>query len=99
MPIWKIEPVARPDDPRWVAGPRVEGVFVRAPTAAEARLCAGKALAPNPLVVGNESAEQPSPFEDEKLYRVTRSSANDAGVTVSEDGETALIAEGARPTA
>jgi hypothetical protein len=94
MAIWKIEAVARPDDPRWVAGPRFERVFVRAGTAAEARLCAGKTLAPNPGVVGNESAEQPTPFEDAALYQVTRSSANDAGVSVSEEGEPALISKG-----
>ena len=93
MTIWKIEPVARADDPRWISGPRHERVFVRADTAAQARLYAGKALAPNPVVVGNESAQQPTPFEDEKLYQVTRSSANDAGVAVSEDGEPALIAQ------
>ncbi|MEX2631412.1 MAG: hypothetical protein WD341_15870 [Tistlia sp.] len=93
MTIWKIEAVARPDDPRWVAGPRYERVFVRADTAAQARLCAGKALAPNPGIVGNESAQQPTPFEDAALYRVVRSSANDAGVAVSEEGEPALIAK------
>lgn len=91
MAIWKIEAVARPDDPRWIAGPRHERLFVRADTAAQARLCAGKALAPNPGIVGNESAEQPSPFEDAALYHVTRSSANDAGLSVSEDGEPALL--------
>lgn len=93
MAIWKIEAAARPDDPRWVAGPRFERVFVRAETAAQARLCAGKALAPNPGIVGNESAEQPTPFEDAALYQVTRSSANEAGVTVGEEGEPALLAK------
>lgn len=95
MTIWKIEATARPDDPRWVAGPRYERLFVRAGTAAEARIYAGKALAPNPDAVGNENAEQPSAFEDQALYSVTRSSANDAGVTVSEDGEPGLISQGA----
>lgn len=92
MTIWKIEAVARADDPRWQAGPRYEQLFVRAPTPAEARICAGKALAPNPVVVGNENAEQPSPFEDAMLYQVTRSSATDAGIAVSEEGEPAVIA-------
>ncbi|SMF72482.1 hypothetical protein SAMN06265365_13025 [Tistlia consotensis] len=92
MTIWKLEAVARPDDPRWQAGPRYERLYVRAGTPAEARICAGKALAPNPAVVGNENAEQPGPFEDAALYRVTRSSANDAGVAASEEGEPAVIA-------
>lgn len=91
MTIWRMEAVARPDDPRWMAGPRYERIYVRAGSPAEARLCAGKTLAPNPAAIGNESAEQPSPFEDATLYKVARSSAVEAGLAAAEEGEPAVL--------
>lgn len=75
MGFWMIEPVAARGDPRWLDFPQWAEVAVRAPTAAEARLTAGKMekrMFADSTPVGNETHPFRSGFEDEKLYRVRR---------------------------
>lgn len=75
MSLWMIEPVAARGDPRWLDFPHWVEVAVRAPTAAEARLAAGKMekrMFADDTPVGNETHSFRSGFEDEKLYRVRR---------------------------
>lgn len=75
MSLWMIEPVAASGDSRWLDFPHWAEVAVRAPTAAEARLVAGKMeknLFADSTPVGNETHSFRSGFEDEKLYRVRR---------------------------
>lgn len=75
MSLWMIEPVAPAEDSRWLDFPHWAEVAVRAPTAAEARLVAGRMewrLTADAVPVGNESHSFRSGFEDEKLYWVRR---------------------------
>lgn len=66
MPLWRIRPVAEPDDPRWLDHPIWSEVVVRADSAAQARRAAA----------ASESTEAEgdgrSGFDDEKLYWVRR---------------------------
>lgn len=73
MPLWRIQPVARPGDPRWQGRAIWRDVVVRAPSAAFARLVARKLDEP-PVRrrLGNETHCFRSGFEDEKLYWVRR---------------------------
>lgn len=71
MPVWKIIPVAPPDDPRWQGRRIWREVLVRAETAAMARVVAGAwERDPNSIGVANETLDFRSGFEDEKLYWV-----------------------------
>lgn len=72
MPLWKIEPVADPEDPRWLDHPRWDEVVVRADSAGAAVATAARGLGPPALRVGNESPPERTGFEDVKLYRVRR---------------------------
>lgn len=70
---WRIEPTARPDDPRWLDHEIWREVIVRAPTAAMARLAARQLeFDPDEPPAGNQAPSFQSAFEDEKLYAVRR---------------------------
>lgn len=73
MPVWQIQPVAHPSDPRWQGRSAWEEVIVRAPSAAIARTVAARLeVDPSARGVGNESSGPQSGFADEKLYWVRR---------------------------
>lgn len=77
LPLWRLTPAARFDDPRWLDHQPLPEVLVRARTAAEARVLAAETpLSDSAGAVGNESANNHSRLLDEKLYRVDR--ADDA---------------------
>jgi hypothetical protein len=72
MPLWRIQPVADPEDGRWLDHTIWREVVVRAPTAAVARHAAARMeLATDRPPTGNEMPSARSAFEDEKLYRVS----------------------------
>jgi hypothetical protein len=66
LPLWRIEPVAAPDDPRWLDHPVWAELVVRAATAAEARRAAASAEELS------AEADGRSGLDDEKLYWVRR---------------------------
>lgn len=73
MSLWKIEPVAQPDDPRWLSHRMWNEVIVRADSAGEAlRLAVAmdKREQADVDTVGNESQALTSGLSDEKLYAV-----------------------------
>jgi hypothetical protein len=73
MSLWKIEPVAQPDDPRWLSHRMWNEVIVRAGSAGEAlRLAVAmdKREQTDVDTVGNESQALTSGLSDEKLYAV-----------------------------
>ena len=73
MPVWQIQPVAHPNDPRWQGRSVWEEVIVRAPSAAFARVIAARLeVDPNARGVGNESLGPEGGFADEKFYWVRR---------------------------
>lgn len=79
MPLWRLVPHADPDDARWLDHPIWEEVVVRADSAAQARLYAGR-LEENRTAppAGNECPSGKSGFADEKLYWVRELGAADA---------------------
>ncbi|TVR78399.1 MAG: hypothetical protein EA405_14345 [Rhodospirillales bacterium] len=78
MPIWILEPVADPDDPRWQGRPRFDRVVVRAPTAAYARVVAQPLDTPDKVPeFGEQDPRTGSGFKDEKLYRVIPDTGSD----------------------
>ncbi|GAB4391414.1 MAG: hypothetical protein Tsb0032_03080 [Kiloniellaceae bacterium] len=75
MNLWMIAPAAPLNDSRWLNFPQWTEVVVRAQTAAEARMLAGRMeqrLDADLTPTGNESHPFRSGFEDEKLYHVRR---------------------------
>lgn len=92
MPLWKIEPAASPDDPRWLDHEMWREVVVRAPTAALARLEAGK-LESDPVVppTGNELPSSRTAFEDEKLYQVKLLEPASADSMIENSGAPAIV--------
>ena len=72
MPVWKLSPTARPDDPHWLDHTYKKALLVRAESPADARFRAAawerKDIAE---CLGNESPADRSAFEDAKLYDVT----------------------------
>ncbi|WP_119458355.1 hypothetical protein [Rhodospirillaceae bacterium SYSU D60014] len=91
MILWRIAPVADPRDSRWQDRRIWREVIVRAPSAAMARLIAGR-LETNPdrPPVGNESPAFRSGFTDEKLYWVARLSTAEAAA-VGEGGAYGIV--------
>lgn len=80
MPLWEIEAVVSPDDPRWLGRRVWRSVLVRASSAAAARVVAGSLE--NTHTVGNESDVRRTGFSDEKLYwvkQVTDAREEEAG--------------------
>jgi len=76
--IWKMIPVANPDDSRWLGHKPVPALFVAADSPASARVVASKTDVPPPEGhVGNESGHAHSRFGDEKLYRVMEAGEDD----------------------
>jgi hypothetical protein len=89
MKLWKLQPVARTDDPRWQDYPVWRQVTVRAATAAEARALAS-ALETSPEgTSGNESISYGSRLADEKMYSCVEVSPEDAGAPA--DGEAGML--------
>jgi hypothetical protein len=92
MALWRIFPSAEPEDPRWQdRGAPEKEVLVRAPSAAMARLLAGRAHATSSAgtQIGNESSASRGLFQDEKLYWVARMDADEAamqGASADEPG-------------
>jgi len=79
MALWKIEPVANPDDPWWQDHKRWQRVIVRADSPAVARLIAAELeRGPDQSTDGNASDSFRSAFEDEKLYWVKPLPAEEA---------------------
>lgn len=71
MAIWRLEPKAAPDDPRWLDHEIWQEVIVRAPSSGMARLVAAELERdPKQPPAGNESESFQSGFEDDKLYTV-----------------------------
>ena len=65
MPLWRIRPIAEPDDPRWLDHAIWSEVVVRADSAAQARRAAASEDA-------DGAGDGRSGFDDEKLYWVRR---------------------------
>ena len=87
MPLWRLLPVADPDDSRWLDHPVWREVLVRAPSAAFARQAAGaleRDLEAAPA--GNECPSFKSAFEDEKLYQVIRLTPDQAKAAGGDTG-------------
>lgn len=69
--LWLIEPAADPDDSIWQDRPVWAEVVVAAESPAFARLAAEeKALSPDWIPIGNESASRRAGLNDEQLYHV-----------------------------
>ncbi|HSE75973.1 MAG TPA: hypothetical protein VLB05_15750 [Dongiaceae bacterium] len=69
--LWLIEPAADPDDLIWQDRPVWAEVVVAAESPAFARLAAEeKALSPDWIPIGNESASRRAGLNDEQLYHV-----------------------------
>ena len=80
MPIWRLEPKAAPDDPRWLDHEIWEEVLVKAPTSGMARLAASRLeFDPSRPPTGNENPSFHSAFADEKLYAVSLHDEGDDG--------------------
>jgi hypothetical protein len=91
LSLWKIEPIARAEDPRWLDHPRFERLVVRAETAAEARqIAAAEEIGEDTDAVGNESLGDAAGFKDEKLYRVMPLADEERG-TLSPEGRPAVL--------
>ncbi|MEQ8603911.1 MAG: hypothetical protein RIB45_11375 [Marivibrio sp.] len=91
MKLWKIEPVARAGDPRWLNHPRFARVIVRAETAGEARLLAAAQENPGaPSAIGNESHGDVTGLADEKLYRIAPLPDEERGALAVEGGPAVL---------
>lgn len=89
MSLWRLTPIASPDDARWQDREVWSEVIVEAPTAALARRYAADwELASGTPPIGNESPSPRSGFEDEKLYWVRRVSPG-PGDMLSRYGEPA----------
>ena len=71
MPLWKILPVARADDPRWQDCVHWRVIVVDAETAIMAVLAAAEELGAPDRQIGNESPAGRTGIEDEKLYHVS----------------------------
>jgi hypothetical protein len=77
--LWKLEPKARPDDPRWQDYPIWRQVIVRASTAAEARALAAELEVTPEGTSGNESISHGSRLADEKMYSCVQIDPEDVG--------------------
>lgn len=92
MPLWRITPIADPDDSRWLDHQRWEEVVVAAQSAGRAlHLAAEMESRAAPEGVGNESVPFKSGFEDEKLYRIDRLSESEAGEYDGDEAEERII--------
>ncbi len=77
--LWRITPLAAPDDPYWQDRPIWLSVVVRAATAAEARVMAERLARDRLDPAGDlERADLGGGFDSEKLYRVTALEGPDA---------------------
>ncbi len=82
MPVYRIEPIARPGDPRWQDRPRFKEVVVRALSPGLARTWARdkefELVTDSTIRIGNESLASEAGVEDPKLYRCIRLGPKDA---------------------
>ena len=90
MPLWLIEPVARPEDPIWQDREQYARVVARASTPALARIMAERLDRPgSDARTGFQYPGRASGFTNEKLYRVR---SYDDGAMVS-DGPAGVLEE------
>ena len=91
--LWRFEPVARPDDPRWLDAKRYDQVLVRAETLGEAIRIAerelGRTQAGASDTVGNETQSDHTGFGDPKRYHARQVSPDE--VTFDETGPPAVL--------
>lgn len=91
--LWRFEPAARPDDPRWLDAKRYGHVLVRADTLGEAIRTAERELGDSSAsasdTVGNESPSEHSGFGDPKLYQARQISPTD--VDFDESGPSTVL--------
>ncbi len=95
MHLWKIEPVAEADDPRWLDHRMWREVVVRAETAGEALNLArvmDEMKMRDVATVGNESQALTSGIGDDKLYGIKRLNAAEDGRGFSTEGEAGVLA-------
>lgn len=95
MKLWKIEPVADTDDPRWLDHHMWQEVVVRAETSGEALNLArvmDEMKMSDVATVGNESQALTSGLGDEKLYRIKPLNAAEDGRGFSTEGEAKVLA-------
>ena len=95
MPLWRFIPVAGEDDSHWQDRRIWEGVVVRAPSAAMARVFAEEAEEQRVRGnVGNETKSYRGGFGDPNLYWVERLSADTAESYDSARGADGIVAKG-----
>ncbi len=93
MKLWKLTPIARPDDTRWQDFPIFAEVVVRAETAAMARAQAAPLESDGgDPPSGNESLSHGSRLADEKMYLCQEIDASEAEARgFSADGERGVV--------
>jgi hypothetical protein len=75
--LWRLRPIADPDDPRWLNAPIWNEVVVAAETSGEARFLASQWEAavvqhdPESDVAGGTAMDYPSALADPTLYELT----------------------------
>ena len=77
MPLWRLSPIARIDDPHWLDREIWREIIVEAPTPAAARVAATDWVQPRPRSPEERNLGGNTGFEDEKLYRVDELSPED----------------------
>ena len=95
MPLWRLIPVADPRDSRWQDRQIREGLIVRAPSAAMARIYADRQVpSTGDGAVGNESRSFRGGFADANLYWVQRVPATEAKQLGGDTGPDGVVQEG-----
>jgi hypothetical protein len=95
MPLWRFIPVADPRDSRWQDRQIRDGLVVRAPSAAMARVIADRQV-PSSVrgAVGNETRSFRGGFADSSLYWVQRVPADEAKPLGGDSGADGVVQEG-----
>lgn len=95
MPLWRFTPVADPRDSRWQDRQIRDGLIVRAPSAAMARVLADREM-PSSVrgAVGNETRSCRGGFADSSLYWVQRVSAAEAKELGGDSGPDGVVQAG-----
>ena len=95
MPLWRFIPVADPRDSRWQDRQIRDGLVVRAPTAAMARIYADREV-PSSMrgAVGNETRSFRGGFADANLYWVQRVPSDEAKQLGGDTGSDGVVQPG-----
>jgi len=95
MPLWRFIPVADPRDSRWQDRQIRDGLVVRAPTAAMARIYADREV-PSSVrgAVGNETRSFRGGFADANLYWVQRVPSDEAKQLGGDTGSDGVVQPG-----